>query len=56
MSRANLLVIEDDPLQRHLIKENLRKEGFNVFEAERAREALPRARVLRKALRVFFMG
>lgn len=34
MSRANLLVVEDDPLQRKLIKENLEEEGYAVFEAE----------------------
>ena len=34
MSKANLLVIEDDPLQRKLIRENLEQEGYTVFEAE----------------------
>jgi two-component system NtrC family response regulator len=34
MSKANLLVVEDDPLQRKLIKENLEEEGYAVFEAE----------------------
>ena len=34
MRKANLLVVEDDPLQRKLIKENLEQEGYAVFEAE----------------------
>ena len=34
MRKANLLVVEDDPLQRKLIKENLEEEGYTVFEAE----------------------
>jgi DNA-binding NtrC family response regulator len=34
MSKANLLVVEDDPLQRKLIKENLEQEDYAVFEAE----------------------
>jgi two-component system NtrC family response regulator len=34
MSKANLLVVEDDPLQRKLIKENLEQEDYVVFEAE----------------------
>jgi DNA-binding NtrC family response regulator len=34
MNKANLLVVEDDPLQRKLIKENLEQEGYSVFEAE----------------------
>ncbi|MGD8537243.1 MAG: sigma-54 dependent transcriptional regulator [Candidatus Aminicenantes bacterium] len=40
MSKANLLVVEDDPLQRKLIKENLEGEGFAVFEAENKQESL----------------
>lgn len=40
MSKANLLVVEDDPLQRKLIKENLEQEGYAVFEAESSSETL----------------
>ncbi|MGD9345582.1 MAG: sigma-54 dependent transcriptional regulator [Candidatus Aminicenantes bacterium] len=40
MSKANLLVVEDDPLQRKLIKENLEEEGYVVFEAESKQGAL----------------
>ena len=31
MNKANLLVVEDDPLQRKLIKENLEQEGYSVL-------------------------
>jgi two-component system NtrC family response regulator len=40
MRQANLLVVEDDPLQRKLIKENLEQEGYAVFEAESRLESL----------------
>jgi two-component system NtrC family response regulator len=40
MIKANLLVVEDDPLQRKLIKENLEQEGYFVFEAENKQESL----------------
>lgn len=40
MSKANLLVVEDDPLQRKLIRENLEQEDYNVFEAENKQGAL----------------
>lgn len=40
MDRASLLVIEDDRLQRKLIRENLEREGFTVHDAESGREAL----------------
>lgn len=40
MSRANILIIEDDALQRELIKENLEGESYLVFEAAGCREAL----------------
>jgi len=40
MDQANLLVIEDDRLQRKLIRENLEREGFTVFDVESGREAL----------------
>jgi two-component system NtrC family response regulator len=33
MNKANILTIEDDPLQRKLIKENLEEEKFIVFES-----------------------
>lgn len=39
MSKANILVVEDDPLQRKLIKENLEDEGYAVFEASSGKEA-----------------
>ena len=40
MDRASLLVIEDDHLQRKLIKENLEREGFTVHDAESGTQAL----------------
>lgn len=40
MDKGNLLVVEDDPLQRKLIRENLEQEGYSVFEASSSREAL----------------
>ena len=40
MDRANLLVIEDDQLQRKLIKENLEREGFTVYDTESGKQAL----------------
>jgi two-component system NtrC family response regulator len=40
MDRANLLVIEDDRLQRKLIRENLEREGFTVHDAESGKQAL----------------
>jgi DNA-binding response OmpR family regulator len=40
MSKANLLVVEDDPLQRKLIRENLEQEGYAVFEAENKQGSL----------------
>jgi len=40
MNKANILTIEDDPLQRKLIRENLEEEKFNVFEAATGKEAL----------------
>jgi two-component system NtrC family response regulator len=40
MSKALLLVIEDDPLQRKLIKENLEVEGYAVLTAASGKEAL----------------
>jgi DNA-binding NtrC family response regulator len=39
MSKANILVIEDDPLQRKLIKENLEQEDYVVFETASGKEA-----------------
>jgi two-component system NtrC family response regulator len=39
MDKAIILVIEDDPLQRKLIKENLEQEGYGVFEAATDKEA-----------------
>ncbi len=40
MDKGNLLVVEDDPLQRKLIKENLQQEGYSVSEASSSKEAL----------------
>jgi two-component system response regulator AtoC len=40
MSKALILVVEDDPLQRRLIKQNLEGEGFTVFEAATGKAAL----------------
>lgn len=40
--RGIILVVEDDDLQRELISENLRQEGYQVFEARNSREALER--------------
>ncbi|RFT17101.1 MAG: Response regulator of zinc sigma-54-dependent two-component system [Candidatus Saccharicenans subterraneus] len=40
--RGTILVVEDDDLQRELISENLRQEGYQVLEARDSREALDR--------------
>ena len=40
MDKGNLLVVEDDPLQRKLIKKNLEEEEYIVFEAATGRKAL----------------
>ena len=40
MPKANLLIIEDDPLQRRLVKENLETEDFTVFEAVSGKAAM----------------
>ncbi|MCJ7680875.1 MAG: sigma 54-interacting transcriptional regulator, partial [Candidatus Aminicenantes bacterium] len=40
MNRAHILVVEDDPLQRRLIKENLEGEGYLVFDAANGRDAI----------------
>ncbi len=40
MIKANILVVEDDPLQRRLIKENLEQQKHTVFEASSGQEAL----------------
>jgi DNA-binding NtrC family response regulator len=40
MDKGNLLIVEDDPLQRKLIKENLEQEGHIVFECATGTEAL----------------
>ena len=40
--RGTILVVEDDDLQRELISENLRQEGYQVLEARTSREALDR--------------
>jgi two-component system response regulator AtoC len=40
MNEALILVVEDDPLQRRLIKNNLEREGYVVMEASTGRGAL----------------
>lgn len=40
MEKANLLIVEDDPVQRKLIKENLEQEDYMVLEASSGKEAL----------------
>jgi len=40
MDKAYILVIEDDPLQRRLVKENLEREGYIIFEASKGQEAM----------------
>lgn len=44
MSKALILVVEDDPLQRRLIRENLESEGYAVFEAGTGKAALETVR------------
>ncbi len=43
MEKTNVLIVEDDPLQRRLIRENLEREGYFVIEAGSGKEALSRA-------------
>lgn len=40
MTKANILIVEDDPLQRRLIKKNLETEGFTVFDVSNGKDAL----------------
>ena len=40
MSKANILVVEDDPLQRRLICENLEQQDYTVFESSSGQEAI----------------
>jgi two-component system NtrC family response regulator len=40
MSKALILVVEDDPLQRRLIKQTLERDGYTTFEAATGRAAL----------------
>jgi two-component system NtrC family response regulator len=40
MNKALILVVEDDPLQRRLIRQNLENDGFTVFEAATGKGAL----------------
>jgi two-component system NtrC family response regulator len=44
MNKPVILVVEDEPLQRRLIRQNLEKEGFAVFEASGGKEALEAVR------------
>ncbi len=45
MSKALILVVEDDPLQRRLIKQNLEREDYTVYEASSGKEAKELIRV-----------
>ncbi len=38
MSKANILIVEDDPLQRRLIKENLEQEDYTVLNQHQGRK------------------
>lgn len=40
MNKPLILVVEDDPLQRRLIKQNLENDGFAVFEASAGKGAM----------------
>jgi DNA-binding NtrC family response regulator len=40
MNKALILIVEDDPLQRRLIKQNLENDDFSVFEASTGKAAL----------------
>ncbi len=40
MNKAVILIVEDDPLQRRLVRENLEQEGYAVFEAAGGGDAL----------------
>jgi DNA-binding NtrC family response regulator len=40
VSKGVILIVEDDPLQRRLIKENLEQEEYQVVEASSGKEAL----------------
>jgi two-component system, NtrC family, response regulator AtoC len=40
MNKPVILVVEDDPLQRRLIKQNLEKDGYAVFEASTGKGAM----------------
>jgi len=40
MSNALILVVEDDPLQRRLIKQNLEQEDYTVFDSSSGKGAL----------------
>jgi len=44
MNKPAILVVEDEPLQRRLIRQNLEKEGFSVFEAANGKDALETVR------------
>jgi two-component system NtrC family response regulator len=40
MDKGNLLIVEDDPHQRKLIKENLEHAGYSIFETDSGDRAL----------------
>jgi two-component system NtrC family response regulator len=40
MRNASILVVEDDPLQRRLIRQNLEQHGYAVFEATSSQQAM----------------
>ena len=39
-AKGTILIVEDDPLQRRLVRENLEQEGYAVFDTATGREAL----------------
>jgi two-component system NtrC family response regulator len=44
MNKPAILVVEDEPFQRRLIRQNLEKEGFSVFEAANGKDAMEAVR------------
>lgn len=44
MNKPAILVVEDEPFQRRLIRQNLENEGFSVFEAANGKDAMEAVR------------